>query len=347
MAVPQQKQLDFIAYIQRLLIEGDFVATYKYALLHAIADICIEQPLNNNPRDEVVIPFTEIVEKFLTLYWQHAVPFSKSEGHKAILLQNTGKQAKMITSLYECQQKNIKNINQLAKSEYWQTIKRDTLRVLKEGPLWRLQILAKQEECFLYAHVKDKSQQYITLKPDIAFCFRRFYDLVVHLARSSWMQKIQNISHNQALLGSQSQLHEFLFGVNRQAITTAKPVLLEIQKGNCFYCQKPLKTNGKKEVEIDHFIPFVRYANDLGHNFVAAHKSCNNAKRDHLAATPHKERWFEQNISEHSTLIENELSKYFNCDAQRSEAVTSWAYQIAANNGAKLWVGGKEFVTIV
>ena len=38
-----QQQLDFIAYIQRLLVEGDFSATYKLALLHAIADICVEQ----------------------------------------------------------------------------------------------------------------------------------------------------------------------------------------------------------------------------------------------------------------------------------------------------------------
>ena len=38
-----QQQLDFIAYIQRMLVEGEFTATYKYALLHAIADICVEQ----------------------------------------------------------------------------------------------------------------------------------------------------------------------------------------------------------------------------------------------------------------------------------------------------------------
>ena len=34
-----QQQLDFIAYIQRMLVEGEFSATYKLALLHAIADI--------------------------------------------------------------------------------------------------------------------------------------------------------------------------------------------------------------------------------------------------------------------------------------------------------------------
>ncbi|WP_462178729.1 hypothetical protein [Pseudoalteromonas gelatinilytica] len=40
-----QQQLDFIAYIQRMLVEGDFSATYKFALLHALADVCVEQPM--------------------------------------------------------------------------------------------------------------------------------------------------------------------------------------------------------------------------------------------------------------------------------------------------------------
>jgi len=157
MPVSQQKQLDFITFIQRLLVEGDFVATYKYALLHAIA------------------------EKFIILYWQHAVPFGADAQvdepdllnkqnplikQTYLIKQTTGKQAKIISSLFECQSNNIKNTNQLVKSEYWSGIKRDTLKTLKEGPLWRLQKLAKQDNCFLYPH--DKTVQHITLKPSIA-----------------------------------------------------------------------------------------------------------------------------------------------------------------------------------
>jgi len=90
-------------------------------------------------------------------------------------------------------------------------------------------------------------------------------------------------------------LTEFLFGRDRNAITTARPVLFDIQQGQCFYCHKSLNETG----EVDHFIPWARYPNDLGHNFVLAHSKCNNAKRDHLAAEQHKERWFEQNIIQH------------------------------------------------
>src|ERR1700738_2246052 len=41
-SIEPQQQLEFLSKIQRLLGEGQFTATYKYALLLAIADICVE-----------------------------------------------------------------------------------------------------------------------------------------------------------------------------------------------------------------------------------------------------------------------------------------------------------------
>lgn len=41
-----QFQVDFIVYLQRLLIEGGFSATYKFSLLHALADLCISNELD-------------------------------------------------------------------------------------------------------------------------------------------------------------------------------------------------------------------------------------------------------------------------------------------------------------
>jgi hypothetical protein len=37
------EQIQFLVKLQRLLDEGLFVATYKFALLLSIADLCIEQ----------------------------------------------------------------------------------------------------------------------------------------------------------------------------------------------------------------------------------------------------------------------------------------------------------------
>ncbi len=338
MVISSNQQIDFIAYIQRLLVEGEFNATYKYALLHALADICIETPLMDDPNHQLKIPISMIVEKFITIYWQHALPFNTVENSMNTLLhQNVGKQSVIITELNRCHNLNIKNINKLKQSDNWSAIYKSTLRVIKEGPLWRLQLLAKKEDCFLYPH--NKGSSFITLNAGIAYCFRRFYELVIQVSRNAWIGKIQSIPANQQIIGKQSQLDPFLFGINRQAITKAKPILEEIQKGKCFYCQKPLTT----KTEVDHFIPFAKYSNDLGHNFVAAHSSCNNNKRDYLAAFEHRDRWFEQNIINHQKSIDDELNSYFNCDAKRSEAVTSWAYQVAIKNKAQFWLAKGHF----
>ncbi|MBW4966680.1 HNH endonuclease [Pseudoalteromonas sp. CR1] len=331
-----QQQLDFIAYIQRMLVEGDFSATYKFALLHALADVCVEQPLLSE-QSQLVIELPTLADKLITLYWHHAMPFSSEHtGESALLKQNTGAQSKVISVLFECQQNNIRNFRQLKQSPFYKPTFNAAMATLKTGPLWRLQILAKQEECFLYPHTN--STQFITLNAGIASCFRRFYDLVVYLAKNAWLQKIQSIKHNQALIGPQSQLQEFLFGVDRNALTKAKPVLVELQSNTCFYCQKPMKN----DVEVDHFIPFARYANDLGHNFVAAHRACNNNKRDFLAAQQHRERWQNQNLVVNSQIISNELSAYFHCDTDKSLAVSNWAYQVAQANNAKLWLANKD-----
>jgi 5-methylcytosine-specific restriction endonuclease McrA len=100
-----------------------------------------------------------------------------------------------------------------------------------------------------------------------------------------------------------------LFGTDRACLAVARPVLREIQPDTCFYCQGPLQNAGG----VDHFIPWARYPRDLGHNFVLAHKACNNDKRDLLAATSHLAKWRDRNAG-HSVTPVNELGGHFVCD---------------------------------
>jgi 5-methylcytosine-specific restriction endonuclease McrA len=330
-------QIEFISYMQRLLQEGDFSSTYKFAFLHALADICIEKHVPNNGR--LAISFDEIVDKLILLYWQHAKPFFPDSGKElqgGILLQNSGKQAKIIADILMLQGQGVKNLNQAKLSPFWPQIYRNTMRTFKEGPLWRLQILSKQEECYLFPHIKGRP--YIELNLGIADCFRLFHDLVVQFSRQGWVDKVSKIQENQQVIGRAGELSDFLFGTSRNSLTSASELFKDIQAGNCFYCQKPLKGSA----EVDHFIPFSKYNNDLGHNFVLAHKSCNNNKRDYLAAPKHREHWLEQNLVIHKQLITHELTKYLTCDAERAVQVANWAYGIAEKNGSKYWLAAKD-----
>lgn len=339
-----KQQVDFIAYLQRLLQEGDFSSTYKFAFLHALADICIEKEMADDAATQR-IELDVIVYKLIDLYWRQAMPFDSTKYHQSrggILLQNSGKQAKIIADIIALQDCGVKQFNYTkdAAAKEIEKLKdqvfSNTKQTLKQGPLWRLQILSKEEDCYLFPHVKNRD--YIELRSGIAACFRKYYHLVTHFARQGWINKISKIRENQRVIGKVSELNDFLFGTSRQSLKSVSDLFEDIQKGNCFYCGKPLKSQS----EVDHFIPFSRYNNDLAHNFVLAHKACNNNKRDYLAAPKHKENWLEQNIVVHNKQITDELSSSFTCDPEKSISVANWAYDIAEKNGSKFWLSCKN-----
>jgi hypothetical protein len=64
-------QIQFLQNLQRLLSEGSFVATYKYALLLALADISVEN--GNDSGDPLPIKTSQIAEKFISYYWRQTI----------------------------------------------------------------------------------------------------------------------------------------------------------------------------------------------------------------------------------------------------------------------------------
>ena len=74
-APPPEAQVHFLTLLQRLLDEGSFTSTYKYALLMAIADTCVEK--DNDSGDAMAIALPDIAEKFIQYYWRQAVSVSQ------------------------------------------------------------------------------------------------------------------------------------------------------------------------------------------------------------------------------------------------------------------------------
>lgn len=95
---------------------------------------------------------------------------------------------------------------------------------------------------------------------------------------------------NGDLLGETTDLRGFLFGAERNALAAARPVLMDLQNENCFYCSLAIKPDAG---EVDHFIPWAKYPADLAHNLVLADRSCNAAKRDRMLHCDHLARWTE------------------------------------------------------
>ncbi len=94
-------QLEFLTKVQRLFSEGEFTATYKFALLIAIADISVE--LGQENEQTLEISYKHIGLKFIELYWQQATPYSGDE----VLVQNRGIQSAIVTAIADYRRHNL------------------------------------------------------------------------------------------------------------------------------------------------------------------------------------------------------------------------------------------------
>jgi hypothetical protein len=302
MPVPSpERQIEFLTNLQRLLSEGLFVATYKYALLMALADICIEQGKDDDAPLEA--PTRLIAEKFIQYYWRQGMPFvaQAALAQAQVLRQNTGKQAGIIQLIVEARGRYEGSlVDALRDTRNWTALVRQVDAVVRVMPLWKLQTVGGERLDFLYDNTGRGTL--ITLKPGVGYCFRKHYPLIADLVKGAWARYVRRF--NTQLLGTTSDLHEFLFGSERASLAAVKPILNEFQHGDCFYCHKPLRD---QTAHVDHFIPWSRYPVDLGHNFVLAHASCNAKKSDRLAHVDHLNAWVE-----HTGRLAPDMAREFN-----------------------------------
>ena len=93
-----EQEVEFLVNLQRLLTEGQFVATYKFALLLALADIAVEEGADDLAT--LAVTTRRLAEKFIIYYWRQATPYAPTGQQVArvgVLRQNTGKQAGILT----------------------------------------------------------------------------------------------------------------------------------------------------------------------------------------------------------------------------------------------------------
>ena len=318
-------QLEFLTKLQRILGEGLFVASYKYALLLALAELSVEKSIG--PDGSLRIELNELAERFITLYWRQVAPFNGKT-----LAQNNGPKEAVIIREIAKFRPVAPTLATAHRRKDWAGLVRRVGRTLAEMPLMKLQRVGKDRLDFLYEEkLVDRG---IVLRPGVAACFRAQFGVVQALVQASWLSFIQRLPPNRPLLGSMTDLSDFLFGSDRSRLNDIAEGLLALQKGRCFYCAGAVRDGG----DVDHFIPWALYKVDLGHNFVLAHSSCNQDKRDMLAATGHLERWVERNDSESVTLGQVFKAARFPFDADASLSVAEWAYENAERARALVWI---------
>ena len=92
------QQIRFLVNLQRLLDECSFVASYKFALLLSLADLCIEK--GDDSGAPMPVDTNDVAEKFILYYWRQAVPYPYPSPVAAkVLQQNTGTQAAIVNAV--------------------------------------------------------------------------------------------------------------------------------------------------------------------------------------------------------------------------------------------------------
>jgi len=170
-----EEQVLFLRNIQRLLAEGQFTASYKYALLLALADLAVEEGEDSGA--PLVLATRRIAEKFIEFYWQQSRPYEiGGQQTNLILKQNTDRQAAVITAVIRAQERAGSSLFQLRATapRAWRSLVTRVNRTVCEMPLWRLQTAGSERLGFLYDNL-DEATTTITLTPGVAFCFRAFH----------------------------------------------------------------------------------------------------------------------------------------------------------------------------
>ena len=296
----------------QLLDQGAFTATYKYAVLRGLIDLCLENT-SRCGEPATVLTTRQLAEKVIELYWPHTRPYPELPADRPVLRQNRGQpgsQAEILRAiqtlrdhlqgddtapLFRVRQALGSRFERLVRVVEWKLI---------EMPLPRLQRIGRQVEPFVYSIAWDEGIQRarvaayqegdaaafdsgIRLMPGVGEHLVRLNGLLRPLLYRQWTAEVANINGL-----PESRLEAFLFGTDRMAIPSGlRQGLLEVQDARCFYCGERVGRQRGHQPEVDHFIPWARYPDNAIENLVVAHQYCNHDKRDFLAAVPHLEHW--------------------------------------------------------
>lgn len=344
-------QLRFLDRLQRLLDESAYQSTYKLALLISLTRIAIEKAAAIG----ATLPVTrrELADQFVRIYWRHAAPYvavtaggSEVVGPvTGVLQQNIGNQAVIIRLLVAARATFPTEPAMRRNSREWNRLLDAIAATILEQPVTYLNT---PDPGFLFRRVdasprkRGEDGAAIELDPSIVFCLKRFQILLYRLAETEWLRFLPSVKGNERLIGGHD-LREFLFGVDRATLGKAEIALRQIQGNECFYCLGPVG----ESCEVDHFIPWSRYALDLGHNFVLSCSACNNNKRDRLAAYEHLVRWCSRNHDHVDALVQAFEHEGVRYDLEASKHIARWAYEQAEAAGAQLWLRRKDVMVHV
>lgn len=357
--LPAERSLiRFAEKVLTLLEQGRVAATYKYAVLLGLIDLCMEH-VSRGGQPPTSITTRQLTEKIIELYWPQTTRFEAVDNN-GVLLQNQGqRQAKIVSAISQFREESsygsLARLRAAPDNRFEVLIKKVELKLI-EMPLPRLQFFGSREDRFIYeipwtreetlkgnwSYLQKEIQEYqwgrpstfdnaIRLKPSASHAMLALNSLLRPAIRAQWVAKVGQFNGLE-----QSRLDEFLFGTDRSATAPVREGLLEIQGGRCLFCRRMLR----EAAEVDHFIPWSRLPHDRLDNLVVAHAKCNRAKLDFLAANRHIDHWRQRNDNGGLQALADQQTWHRDKNATLRVARAVYFH---LPDGSPLWVEGAHF----
>lgn len=351
---------DAIAFGEKVLAmldQGLFTATYKYAVLLALVDACLEHTDADGTPPTAVHPRT-LGQRVVELYWPHTSLYGGADA-AVVLRQNRGGQAEIVTLVRRFRETvdgsghaSLATARLIDASGYERLVD-DVTWKLVQMPLPRLQRFGQADERFLYDLEWDEQisrgrferrevDPLLRLHPGVGDHLVRLAGLLRPLVQQQWASHVVALNRRQLpALDQQDDLDGFLFGATRIDLSPVRADLRELQDGDCFYCHDRLRD----AADVDHFLPWSRHPDDGIHNLVVAHARCNNRKRNFLAAATHVDAWARRFSDPRmtGTLEEIAAARRWSLQPSRTMSVARAVY-LRLPDDARLWLSGDEFV---
>lgn len=219
--VSATQQLDFLRRTSRILEEGRFTTTYKFAMLIALTNIAVRRGRDDGA--PLSINLDELAREFIDLHWGLEQPFPGVDGAMLAFANQRARQAAVITQISRHAGTSRTNHARLRAyraseaalvAEVRATITRDVLyRLQSVGPKGSAFDPSSQ---FIYKHPADATAcaklKEITLKPGVSACLRSLRPVIVGMAQARWALRMR--AHN-PWLGPDCTLEKFMFGSDR------------------------------------------------------------------------------------------------------------------------------------
>lgn len=141
--------IGFAEKVLELLDEGRYTATYKYAVLLALLDLCLETTSSSGAPPETVTT-RQLAGKVVELYWPHAITFA-GQSPPVVLRQNTTGQAEIGSTIRRFREQHAPDSSaphwesHLTAPAAYERLVRDVEWKLIEMPLARLQTMGQAQ----------------------------------------------------------------------------------------------------------------------------------------------------------------------------------------------------------